>query len=265
MTGAPFPSQKPRSFRTSRTVGALMIREMSTTYGRTAFGYLWAIVEPAAGIMLLTLVFSLALRTPGLGSNFPLYYASGLLPFLTYMDISAKTAQSLRFSKPLMSLPVVTFVDTLLARLFLNGLTQLMVTALVLMLIMQVYQLDEIVDYTEVLSAMLMAISLGFGVGTLNCYLFLRFPSWERIWGIAMRPIFFISCIFFLFETVPPPYNSYLWFNPLVHITGLFRRGVYPTYDAPYVSLPYVMGLSLILLVFGFLLLRQYHRDLLNQ
>ena len=96
---------------TLRTIGALFIREMSTTHGRNAFGYAWAVLEPVAGIALLSLVFSLAFRSPSLGTNFPLFYASGLLPFMAYMDVSQKVAQSIRFSRQLIFYPGVTFVD----------------------------------------------------------------------------------------------------------------------------------------------------------
>ena len=48
-----------------RIVMALMLREMATTYGRSAGGYLWAILEPILGIALLSVIFSLALARPG--------------------------------------------------------------------------------------------------------------------------------------------------------------------------------------------------------
>ena len=56
---------------------ALIIREMATTYGTSPGGYLWALLEPVAGIALLTFVFTLALDTPPLGQNFAFFYASG--------------------------------------------------------------------------------------------------------------------------------------------------------------------------------------------
>ena len=61
------------SFRFVRTILALILREMSTTYGRSAGGYIWAVLEPAAGIALLAFAFSLALRAPSLGTNFALF------------------------------------------------------------------------------------------------------------------------------------------------------------------------------------------------
>ena len=39
-----------------RVVFALIIREMSTTYGRSAGGYIWAILEPVGAIALMSLV-----------------------------------------------------------------------------------------------------------------------------------------------------------------------------------------------------------------
>ena len=67
-----------------RSVLALMLREMSTTYGRSPGGYIWAFAEPIGGILVMTLVFSLIARSPALGTNFPLFFATGMLPFLLY-------------------------------------------------------------------------------------------------------------------------------------------------------------------------------------
>lgn len=254
---------KPRPFRTTRTLCALMLREMSTTYGRSAFGYVWAIAEPVAGILLLTLIFSLALRSPSLGTSFPLFYASGLLPFMAYQDVSTKIAQALRFSKPLLAFPAITFLDPIIARLMLNGMTQALVMSLVIGGIILGYGLDVILDYQLIVSGILMSLALATGIGALNCFLFMRFPFWERVWSIVTRPLFFISGIFFLFESIPEPYASILWFNPLIHISGEMRRGIYATYEGNYVSYVYVYGIAGLTLILGLLLLRKHYRDLI--
>ena len=44
-------SSIPR-FRMVRTVIALMLREMSTTYGRTPGGYVWALMQPLGSIIV---------------------------------------------------------------------------------------------------------------------------------------------------------------------------------------------------------------------
>ncbi len=260
----PKPAQPARRPGIARIVSALMLREMSTTYGRSAMGYLWAVLEPVAGIMLLTFVFSLALQGPALGTNFALFYASGILPFMAYLDISQKVAQSLRFSRQLLFYPGVTFIDALLARGILNTMTQIMVSVIVLGAILIGYRLDVILDPVALALAYAMLVSLALGIGTLNCYLLSTFPLWERVWAVLNRPLFIISCIFFLFDSVPQPFRDYLWWNPLVHVVGQMRKGIYSTYDAAYVSPLYVFALSMICFAAGLLLLRRYYSEIIN-
>lgn len=273
LTDTPFPRQlkrdglktrpKPR-FATSRVVSALILREMSTTYGRSPGGYVWAVLEPVAGIALLTLVFSFLFRAPPLGMNFPLFYASGLVPLLMYMDISAKLATSIRFSRPLLMYPRVTLADAFLARAILASITQILVAAIVFMGILLAFESRTTVDLPKLVRGLSMAIELAIGVGILNCYLFQRFPVWERVWAILNRPMFLISCVLFLFDDVPEPFKSWLWFNPIVHIVGQVRSGIYPYYDAFYVAPFYVSGFALVTACVGLLLLRRHYLYLLN-
>ena len=258
-------NRKPRRpFASLRTITALILREMITTYGRSPGGYLWAVLEPVAGIALLTLIFSTAFRAPALGTNFPIFYATGMIPFLMYNDISGKVALSLLFSKPLLAYPAVTYLDAIIARFIVNLLTQLMVAYITLTGILLIFETRLVPDYPTIIEGFALTALLALGVGVMNCFLFSRFPVWQRAWSILMRPMFIISGIFFLFDTIPLPYRDYLWYNPLVHIIGLMRRGFYSSYDANYVSVSYLVGLSLALLLTGLFLLRRFHRDLLN-
>ncbi|MBQ0749855.1 MAG: ABC transporter permease [Roseovarius sp.] len=265
MTNVAFPPALPRKRTgTVQTVIALMLREMSATYGRSALGYLWAILEPVAGIFLLTFIFSLGFRSPSLGTNFPLFFATGILPFMAYMDISNKMSVSLRFSKQLLFYPGVTYTDALIARFILNAMTSIMIAVVLLPLIIIVYDLNVIVDMGAIAWGYTLTFALGAGVGTINCFLLSVFPIWERAWAVLNRPLLLVSGVIFLFDTVPLPYRDWMWWNPLIHPIGLVRKGIYSTYDATYVSSIFVMAVSGITLALGLLLLRRYHRDIIN-
>lgn len=265
MTNVAFPPALPRKRTgTVQTVIALMLREMSATYGRSALGYLWAILEPVAGIFLLTFIFSLGFRSPSLGTNFPLFFASGILPFLAYMDISNKMSLALRFSKQLLFYPGVTYTDALIARFILNAMTNIMISVVLFPLIIIFYDLNVIIDIEAIAWGYTLAFALGAGVGTLNCFLLSVFPIWERAWAVLNRPLFIISGIIFLYDTVPLPYRDWMWWNPLIHPVGLVRKGIYSTYDAYYVSFIFVLTVAGITLALGLLLLRRYHRDIIN-
>jgi len=237
---------------------------MVTTYGRSPGGYIWAILEPVAAIALLSVVFSLAFRSPSIGSSFPLFYASGYLPFTLYTDISGKISRFIGFSRPLLRYPRVTFIDAIIARFLTNILTHITVFYIMMAGIIMTLDVPFILDIPAIIISLTMAGALALGIGVFNSFLFPAFPAWEQIWSIITRPLFIASTILFTFEQVPAGYREILWYNPLVHIVGMMRRGFYSTYDATYVSVPYVFGVSLIYLVFGLVFLRKYHREILN-
>lgn len=263
------PAARPRQHRTrfgsARAIMALILREMATSYGRSPGGYLWAIIEPAAGISVLTFVFSALMRSPALGISFAMFYATGMLPFLLYTSVQNKVAGGLTYSRPLLAYPTVTYLDSLLARFILEVMTKLLVGYIVFTGIMILFETRVNLDFLIIIKAYALAAFLALGIGTLNCYMFTRLPVYQRAWAIITVPLFIMSGIFFTWEMIPPAYQAYLWYNPLIHVTGLMRTGFYSTYRPDYISETYVVGVALSTLAMGLLLLRRYHRDLLNK
>ncbi len=254
-----------RRFAAMRTIVALMLREMSTRYSRTPGGYLWNVIEPLAAILFLSLGFSLFLRTPALGTSFLLFYATGYMPFDLYGVIARTCGGAITFSRPLLRFPAVTWVDALLARFALNGLTGVLNTGLLLGGILLLIDSRTILDLPPILLALSLSLMLGLGVGAVNCVLTGLFPIWSLLWGIINRPLFLASGVFFLYDEMSPLAREILWYNPLVHVVGLMRSGFYPTYTAAYVNVTYVMLIATTLLALGLLLLGRYHRDIINR
>lgn len=265
MTKAPTRApQVFRGMRTPRTVFALMLREIGSSNGRSALGYLWEVLEPAVYIFVLTYLMGTFFRSPPIGSNFPLFFASGILPFMFFMEVQGSVSSAVRSSRPLLSYPGVTFFDAILARFILGSLTKLVIYVLVLTAIVQFYGLSALFHYERIIMALLMAMTLALGVGTLNCLLLSMFPLWERIWGFVRRPLFLASAIVYVYDSVPLPYRDWLWWNPIVHFVGMMRSGLYPSYAAPYVSVTYVAVLAVGTFTVGLFFLRRYFRDILN-
>lgn len=261
----PVAQARPRrALASGRVIIALMLREMSSRYGRSPGGYLWAFLEPIGSIIVLGFGLSLLMRTPSLGSSFFLFFATGYLPFLVYQQVSLTTSRAIGFSKPLLRYPAVTWMDAFLARLILNTLTGFLICYVLIIGILAVTETRAVIDIGPIMLAMLLSALIGTAVGALNCALLGLFPAWDAIWSIITRPLFFSSGIFFIFEDLSSFIQSILWFNPLFHTSGLMRAGFYPTYNPTYISVPYVVITSLIVLVLGLLLVGRFHRDILN-
>lgn len=250
--------------RTLRTVVALILREIGSSHGRSALGYLWSVIEPVLTILVLTVMFSILSRTPPLGQSFPLFYASGLLPFMLFNEVAGKVASAVNFSKPLLAFPGVTYLDALLARFLLAVLTKVVIYAIVLIGVIFIYDVDPFFQYEYIVLGLVLAMLLAFSLGVINCLLFRFFPIWHTLWGMINRPLMFVSGIILLVEHIPHPYQEWLTWNPLVHVVAITRMGLYPTYAPGYVSFTYIIAIIAFSIPIGLFMMRRYWRDLID-
>ena len=230
---------------------ALMLREMATRYGRSWGGYAWAVIEPVAIIALLSVVFSFYFVTPPLGESFVLFYATGLIPFMAFNEVVNQSGSALTQNRTLIYFPPVTPLDTILARFALSCATLIVITMIVFAGILFYTGQGFHLSIQHLVNAMLAAVVLGLGVGTLNALLFTYLPVWRVIWTILNRPLFLISGIFFLFDTLPQNAQGILWWNPLIHIIGLARKGFYPSYDGSHITISFAYAIGIAAFIIG--------------
>jgi capsular polysaccharide transport system permease protein len=238
-----------------RVLFALVVREMSTKFGRSWGGYLWAIAEPLGGILLLTFAFGLTFHKPPLGTNFALFYATGIIPFYLFSSVTAGVGQAINSNRGLLTYPVVSPLDTVLAKFITDFLTMFILRdGLVLSL-----------DLAAIFNGFLLMGLIGLGFGTLNCVIFGFWPTWRHLWNVLTKPLFLISCMFYTFDSLPPQVQAVLWYNPLVHGIGLMRAGFYAGYDPAYVNPAYALAVAGTVFVIGAYLLRRHRSRLLEQ
>lgn len=251
-------------FQTPRVIFALLMREMNTSFGRSSLGYLWALLEPLGAIFVLTLAFSIVFKEPPVGTSFPLFYASGYLVFALYNAGQSKIATAISQNKALLFYPAVTYTDVILARTILIGLTDITVAIVVFSGLMLIFETGARPDYPTLFAGLGMGLMVGTSVGLMNATLFEIFPSWRSIWKILSRPMFFISAIFYIFESLPDYIQSLLWWNPLVHVVGTLRLGLFPEYEGVYITPLYVIAFSLVAMTVGFVNLRTSNKFIIN-
>lgn len=261
------PPQEPRTrrFRTLRVVAALILRETGSRETRTSLGFLWQLIDPIATVALLSLAFGIISRTPRLGTNFPLYYITGVAPFQLYTQISGKVSSSPRFSRALLGFPSVTVLDSLIARFVLNAFTNVVVFVVLVVAIILYYGLRLTPDPEAVMLSLTMAAALGLGIGTLNSVLFLASPTYESLFSILNRPLFLMSGVMFLINDLPEYMFKYLKWNPIAQVVGEMRHAFYPGYDASYVVPAYVFMISAVSFMLGLIGLQRYVFDALDR
>lgn len=252
-------------FSALRSITALMLREMGSTYGDSPGGYVWAVVQPIGMIMILSLGFSLLVKAPSLGTSFILFYATGFLSYDIYNQMMNKITSALKYSQAMLAYPRVTWIDAVFARFALNTLTLSTIFCIVIMGIMIVIETRTVIAIQPIIVGLILGACLGLGMGMVNCLLGGLFPVWQIIWKILTRPMFLASGVLFIYEDMPPLVQDILWWNPVLHVTGYVRTGFYPNYYASYISLEYCFSIALILITVGLLFLQTYHKKILHR
>ena len=241
----------------SRVIFALVLRETKTRYGRLRVGYLWAFVEPIMFIAILTWIFSLRRSSP---AELPaiLFYATGVLPFLMFRNIVTQTMTATRANFQLLTFPQVQIPDLGLARTILEVATFITVFALMMGGI-QYLELAAISIENPIglFCAVLLIASLAYGFGTAAAAIASVFPTVEFIiQALLLRPLFFISGVFFLVETLPVEIRRFALLNPMLQLIEMFRADFFTEFDSQYVDVTYILGFSLATVALGLLLQR---------
>lgn len=243
-----------------RVMCALILREITTTNGGTKFGYLWVIATPVASIAFLSYIFSYGFKSPSLGISFPLFYATGALPFGMYSSMQKTINSSLYKNKKLLFYPSVGYIDVIASRYILTIITQVVVFCIIFFSIVAIVDMSLQLRIPTMFNALLGASVLALGIGTLNITLFRFIPIWRVIWKILTRPLYILSCIIFLYEGLPSAAQSILWYNPIVHIVSIMRTGVYSSEafeHADGITMVYPYSVGFIALAFGLLFLKK--------
>lgn len=245
-----------------RVTAALIVREMSTRFGSKPGGYLWAIFDPVAHVGMMTIIFQAFARMPAIGLSFPLFFASGYLPFAFYQRMSSFLAGTMKANRTLLSYPVVSPFDAITSRFILQLMTDALVTLVIIFLIVKFDGVTQPMNIAGMVEAAGAAAVLGLGVGTMNIVMFARFSLYEQIFGIITRPLFMISGVFFLPENLPSPFREFILYNPLVHIIMWFRTNIYPEYRAEGLDKGYLIECALLCFVGGLALLTMSMREI---
>jgi capsular polysaccharide transport system permease protein len=235
---------------------------MSTRFGSKPGGYLWALLDPLAHVAFLSLIFMAIAHTPPLGTSFPLFFATGYIGFQFYQASAGYLNTAVNSNRALLSYPNVAPIDTISARYLLQLMTTIVVGVCILWPLVASLKVQPTIDYVHLIEAIIVASTLALGLGLANNVLFLKYPLYEKIFGIITRPLFLISGIFFLPDSLPPAARDAVLFNPLAHVVMKFRMGFYPQYRAMGYDGAYVWTLALVMLFVGILLFTLFRRAL---
>lgn len=256
MTAPPAPSLGASLRVNRRILGALLVREMLTRYGRHNIGFLWLFVEP----MLFTLgVTALWTATKSVhGSDLPIvaFALTGYSSVLLWRNMPGRCIGAMWANLALMYHRNIRVLDIYLARLMLEfgGATISFVTlALVLML---TGWLEPPEDFLKLVGGWLLLAWFGAALAITVGALSHRSELVDKLWHPASYLIFPLSGAAFMVDVLPREAQEIVLYIPMVHGVEIVREGWFGSQARAHYDLGYVIPLTLALSVIALLTVR---------
>lgn len=249
----------------ARVVWALMLRETKTRYGRMRVGYLWALVEPVVFVGIFFVLFTLGGQTMVSGMPLMPFLITGASTYILFRDSMHESMLAINSNKALLTFPQVKIFDLVLARVLLEIATHFTAATLLIVLVAFLTGPVEIANPLVVSLWFISAGVLGFGGGLVFGSIAALFPTVQHLVpSLLLRPLFFISGLFFTVDMVPDGVRSISLINPLLHITELIRSAFFAEFDSAYASPEYLIIFILSVVFLGLLIQQVLYKKILS-
>ena len=223
-------------------IGALILRELHTRFGRANIGYLWLFAEP----MLLAIAVAL------LHSNHDLPIAGGIRPipfaiagyglFIMFRSVVSRAETVIEANRPLLHHRPVTIPDMLIARMALEAVSTIVVLIVLLGGAWALGFADPPARPEAFAGAVALMCWFAFGLSMIVTAASHQSP----VVGRLVHPLLYLSMplsgAFFALSWFPQGVRDLLVWVPTVHIFELLKVGQFEAFESRWIDLPYVIG-----------------------
>lgn len=251
------PRFKPRAGLVvmSASIRALFLRELQTRFGHYRLGYLWAILEPALGIVFMLILFGAVVKRTLPGIDYPVFLVNGIIPFFVFMRSAIQSLSAVEANRGLLSYRGVKPIDAVIAR---TGLETLLYFICYLFFSVILLWFGYSLSFSHVPELLFFWILLFvFSVGFACIMMVVGELSREigKLVGAVFTIVYFMSGAMVPLHVIPEQYLKFFLWNPLAHLLELMRHAISPSYSTVTgTSLSYVLCSTIVILFLGLLL-----------
>jgi len=238
---------------------SLVLRDIKIGYKQSVLGVGWAIIKPLITVLIYTVIFGeiANMRTDGIPK--PLFFFSGLVPWLYFTSALTSSSSSLNANSniltkvyfPRLILPL-TPVLSKLVDFFIA-----MVMFFAMMLWKGYYPGYNILYFPLILFLLILTIS---GSGLLLSSLSVQYRDISHASGYFIQLLLFISPVFVSNTYIPQEYRNLYAFNPLVGIVEGFRAALLGVNPMPWDLILPGMFTTFLIFIIGFVIFNRLEK-----
>ena len=255
----PISRMKTGARTQANVIGALLMREIHTRYGRDNVGYVWMFLEP---MLLATGVALLHTGTPSHGGGIdPVAFSiCGYSIFIMFRGMITRSEGTLESNSPLLYHRSVSIFDMMFSRALLEASGTFVTYVVLIGFAIIIGRADLPARPDQVLLAVFLMFWFSFAGSMLIVALTHDNPLAGRMVHPACYLLMPASGGFFMLVWIPQPYRLWLSYFPLVDIFEILRYGQFESAKDTYCYVNYIVFWNLFLSYFGIVALRKVRR-----
>ncbi|BAV65861.1 ABC transporter permease [Sphingobium cloacae] len=234
-----------------RVIGALLMREMLTRYGRQNIGFLWLFIEPTIVTLLVAGIWTARGLNQFSGIPIVAFAITGYSAIQLWRNMSRRCINAIEPNQALLQHRPVKMLDIYLARMFLEiagTTTSFVVLSVVFSLFSE--QISPPEDILKVAFAWFLLAWFSMGLSITLGALSELSSLVEKFWPPAIYILYPLSGAMFLVSGLPHGMHEIVLYIPLVHANEMLRDGFFGSHFVAQYDLSYLiawcMGLSII-------------------
>lgn len=244
-----------------RVIGALLLREMITRYGRNNLGFLWLFVEPLLATTVFALLWKVIHGYQISAINIVAVVITGYPMMMLWRQSSSKTMGAVAANIALLYHRNVRIFDLLLSRMILEVASVTVAQILILMLFIFIGWIELPADIFYMLIAWILMAFFAFGLGFLLYAISCKSEVFGKIWGATGIVFIMLSGTFYFVSALPPQAQEILLWIPMIHGTEMFRHGYFGATVVTMENPWYLILWDIILLLAGLLSVKSIIRQ----
>ena len=239
----------------ARIIGALMMRELATRFGRQGLGFAWLVGEPLVFCIGVIILWSLTKPAYEHGVRLAPFIMTGYMSLLLFRHQIALSLGALQANIGLMHHRQIAVLHLFLARNLLEilGATGAFIVVYAAMIALRQASLPH--DWLLLYSGWLLLAWMAMGFALILAGLALRFEVMERVVPVLSYILIPVSGVFFMVAWLPPAYRELYLLVPFPHPVEMIRAAVFGEFTPTYYDASYALAWAAVFNILGMALI----------